>query len=307
MILSSLLDAIGKTPLVELSRFCAAEGIDARILAKVEMTNPGGSVKDRVALNMIRSAEAAGGLLPGGTIIESTSGNTGVGLAMVGAVLGYRVILTMPETMSVERRKLLAAYGAAVILTPGSEGMAGANAAAEKLRKETPNSILASQFANPDNPASHVCATGPEILADAGKNIDAFVACVGTGGTLTGVGSCLKKEIPNITIFAVEPAESPLLSKGQAGPHGIQGIGANFVPEVLDTTLYNEVLTVATDDAIAAAKQLAKREGILCGSSSGAAVSAAAQIAKRPAWKGKTIVTVLPDTGERYLSTKLFE
>ena len=307
MILSSILAAVGKTPLVDIKRFCEAEGVDARLLCKVEFTNPGGSVKDRAALNMIRAAEESGQLHPGGTIIESTSGNTGVGLAMVGAVLGYRVILTMPESMSIERRKLLSAYGATVILTPAADGMAGANAKAREILKSTPNSIMASQFENPENPGAHVLSTGPEILEDAGKGIDAFVACVGSGGTLTGVGGYLKKAIPGLSVFAVEPAESPLLSGGRPGAHGIEGIGANFVPGVLDTSLFDEVLTVKTDDAILTARKLARCEGLLCGISSGAAVSAAAALAKRNAWRGKTIVTVLPDTGERYLSTKLFQ
>ncbi len=302
----SVLGAVGGTPIVELARYGRENGLSARIYAKLEMRNPGGSVKDRIALNMVREAEAAGKLRPGGTIIESTSGNTGIGLAMVGAVLGYRVVLTMPESMSVERRKLLAAYGAEIVLTDSALGMAGANARAKELYEKTGNSILASQFSNPANPNVHAETTGPEIYVDMAGALDAFVATVGTGGTLTGTGSFLKKKLPHLKIYAVEPAESPLLSGGGAGAHGIQGIGANFIPDVLDRKLYDEVLTVSTNLAMETARELARVEGILCGISSGAAVAACARLAKLPQWADRTIVTVLPDTGERYLSTELF-
>lgn len=306
MIYESVLDTIGRTPLVEISRFSKAHGLTARLLAKLESRNPGGSAKDRVAVRMLDDAEQTGRLLPGGTIIEATSGNTGLGLALAAAVRGYHVILTMPETMSVERRKLLAAFGAKLELTPGAEGMAGATRRAEELLREIPGSILASQFENPANPDAHVRSTGPEIWADTDGKLDAFVSAVGTGGTVTGCGRYLKSKSPRVQVFAVEPAESPLLSTGHAGAHGIQGIGANFVPKVLDRSVLDGVLTVPTASAMETARELTRTEGILAGISSGAALSAAVDLAKKPEWAGKTIVVLLPDTGERYLSTKLF-
>lgn len=297
---------IGNTPLVEASRFGAEFGLKARLLVKVEYLNPAGSVKDRVAKEMIEEAERTGKLTPGATIIEPTSGNTGIGLAFMAALRGYKVILTMPDTMSVERRKLLSAYGAELVLTPGAEGMQGAVKKAEELAAELPGSFLAGQFVNPANPTAHYKTTGPEIYKDTDGKLDAYVATAGTGGTLSGTARYLKERIPNLFVAAVEPADSPLLSEGRAGAHKIQGIGANFVPEVLDTTIYNEVLPVTSEDAFAYAKALIRTEGLLVGISSGAALAGAVALAKRPEFEGKTIVAVLPDSGDRYLSTELF-
>ena len=298
----SVTELIGGTPLVRVNNIEKLENIDAELLVKFEAVNPGGSAKDRPALNMIAEAEKAGTLKPGGTIIEPTSGNTGVGLAMVAASKGYKAIMVMPETMSIERRKLLAAYGAEIVLTEGAKGMAGAVAKAEELNKANPNSIIAGQFVNPANSAAHFVSTGPEIWRDTDGQIDIFVAGIGTGGTITGVGAYLKKQNPDIKIVAVEPYDSPLLSQGKAGPHKLQGIGANFVPEVLDTDIYDEIITVTTEEAMGAMKALAQNEGLFAGITSGAAVNAAVRLAKRPENKGKTIVAFLPDTGERYLS-----
>ena len=295
-------ELIGGTPLVRINNIEKIENIDAELLVKFEAVNPGGSAKDRPALNMIAEAEKAGTIKPGGTIIEPTSGNTGVDLAMVAASRGYKAIMVMPETMSIERRKLLAAYGAEIVLTEGAKGMAGAVAKAEELNKANPNSIIAGQFVNPANSAAHFVSTGPEIWHDTEGQIDIFVAGIGTGGTITGVGAYLKKQNPDIKIVAVEPYDSPLLSQGKAGPHKLQGIGANFVPEVLDTDIYDEIITVTTDEAMGAMKALAQNEGLFAGITSGAAVNAAVRLAKRPENKGKTIVAFLPDTGERYLS-----
>ena len=295
-------ELIGGTPLVRINNIEKIENIDAELLVKFEAVNPGGSAKDRPALNMIAEAEKAGTIKPGGTIIEPTSGNTGVGLAMVAASKGYKAIMVMPETMSIERRKLLAAYGAEIVLTEGAKGMAGAVSKAEELNKANPNSIIAGQFVNPANSAAHFASTGPEIWHDTEGKIDIFVAGIGTGGTITGVGAYLKKQNPEIKIVAVEPYDSPLLSQGKAGPHKLQGIGANFVPEVLDTDIYDEIITVTTDEAMGAMKALAQNEGLFAGITSGAAVNAAIRLAKRPENKGKTIVAFLPDTGERYLS-----
>ena len=305
---TSIDQLIGHTPLLELTHFEADEDLKARVLVKLEYFNPAGSVKDRVAKNMIDEAEKAGKLVRGGdyTIIEPTSGNTGVGIASVAAARGYKVIITMPETMSVERRKLMQAYGAELVLTDGSKGMKGAIAKAEELQKETPNSIIAGQFTNPANPAIHEATTGPEIWDDTDGNVDVFVAGVGTGGTITGVGEFLKKKNPAVKIVAVEPATSPVLSEGHAGPHKIQGIGAGFVPDVLDTKVYDEVIKVENDDAFTTGRAVGHKEGVLVGISSGAAVWAAIQLAKRPENEGKTIVALLADTGERYLSTALF-
>lgn len=301
-------ELVGRTPLIEVERFSKAmDAEDARILAKLEYFNPAGSVKDRVAKAMIEDAEAKGLLKEGATIIEPTSGNTGIGLAAIGISKGYKVILTMPETMSIERRNLLKAYGAQIVLTDGSKGMKGAIAKAEELNDEIENSVILGQFVNAANPAAHVATTGPEIWEDTDGKIDIFVAGVGTGGTVTGVGRYLKSKNPDIKIVAVEPESSPVLSKGTAGPHKIQGIGAGFVPEVLDTEIYDEIITVSNENAFFAGNKAAKTEGILVGISSGAALYAAAELAKRPENKGKTIVTLLPDTGERYLSTALFE
>ena len=291
---------IGATPLLELGRLTNS----ARLLAKLERSNPGGSVKDRVAVAMIDDAESRGILKPGATIIEPTSGNTGIGLALVAAVRGYKAIIVMPDSMSVERQKLLAAYGAELVLTPGAEGMKGAIAKAEQLSQEIPGSFIAGQFENPANAQAHYRTTGPEIWADTDGNVDIFVAGVGTGGTITGTGRYLKEKNPAIQVVAVEPADSPLLSGGQAGPHGLQGIGANFVPQVLDTTIYDRVIPVTQEQAHAAARQLAQKEGILAGISSGAALHGALELAKEN--PGKTIVVLLPDTGDRYLSTDLF-
>ncbi len=297
---------IGKTPLLELSHIEKAEGLEARILGKLEYFNPAGSVKDRIAKAMIDDAEASGKLKPGSVIIEPTSGNTGIGLASVAAARGYRIIIVMPETMSVERRQLMKAYGAELVLTEGAKGMKGAIAKADELAQEIPNSFVPGQFVNPANPAAHKATTGPEIWDDTDGKVDIFVAGVGTGGTVTGVGSYLKSRNPNVKVVAVEPASSPVLSKGTPGTHKIQGIGAGFVPDVLDTGIYDEIIAVENDDAFATGKQVGREEGVLVGISSGAAVWAAIQLAKRPENKGKTIVALLPDTGDRYLSTPLF-
>ncbi|MGM9605778.1 MAG: cysteine synthase A [Faecousia sp.] len=297
---------IGRTPLLELSNIEKKYGLNARILAKVEYFNPAGSVKDRVALMMINDAEEAGVLKPDSTIIEPTSGNTGIGLASIAAARGYRIIIVMPDTMSVERRQLMKAYGAELVLTPGAQGMKGAIAKAEELAKELPNSFIPSQFTNPSNPKAHFTFTGPEIWEDTDGKVDYFVAGVGTGGTVTGVGQFLKSRNPAVKVVAVEPASSPVLSKGQAGPHKIQGIGAGFVPKVLDTTIYDEIITITNEDAFASGKEVGRTEGILVGISSGAALNAAIQVAQRPENAGKTIVVLLPDTGDRYLSSPMF-
>lgn len=297
---------IGRTPLLELTHIEAAEGLDAKVLAKLEYFNPAGSVKDRIAKAMIDDAEATGKLKPGSVIIEPTSGNTGIGLASVAAARGYRIIIVMPETMSVERRQLMKAYGAELVLTDGSKGMKGAIAKADELAKEIPNSFVPGQFVNPANPDAHKRTTGPEIWEDTDGKVDIFVAGVGTGGTVTGVGEYLKSQNPAVKVVAVEPATSPVLSKGTAGAHKIQGIGAGFVPDVLNTKVYDEVIPVANEDAFATGKLVGHKEGVLVGISSGAALWAAIQLAKRPENKGKTIVALLPDTGDRYLSTPLF-
>ncbi len=302
----SIEELIGKTPLVELTRWEKAYALNANILAKLERFNPAGSAKDRIAKAMLDDAQASGLLKEGTTIIEPTSGNTGIGLAMVGASRGYRCIIVMPETMSIERQKLMIAYGAELVLTPGSEGMRGAVERANELAKEIPDSFIPGQFVNPANAKAHYMTTGPEIWNDTDGKVDIFVAGIGTGGTITGVGRYLKERNPNVKIVAVEPERSPLLSKGTAGPHGIQGIGANFVPEVLDTSIYDEIICVSDDDAFSAARNVGKTEGLLVGISSGAALHAATELAKRPENIGKTIVTLLPDTGERYLSTAMF-
>ncbi len=299
-------DLIGGTPLLELTNYEKANELNAKIYAKLEYFNPAGSVKDRIAKAMLDDAEEKGLLKPGAVIIEPTSGNTGIGLASVAASRGYRVILTMPETMSVERRNLLKAYGAELVLTEGAKGMAGAIAKAKELAEQTPNSYIPSQFTNPANPAVHLKTTGPEIWADTDGKVDIFVAGVGTGGTLSGVGAYLKSQNPNVKVVAVEPATSPVLSGGKAGPHKIQGIGAGFVPDTLNTDIYDEIFPVQNEDAFATGRALARSEGVLVGISSGAAVFAAAQLAKRPENTGKVIVALLPDTGERYLSTPMF-
>ena len=297
---------IGKTPLLELTNIEKEEGLEATLLAKLEYFNPAGSVKDRIAKAMIDDAEAKGLLKKGSVLIEPTSGNTGIGLASVAAARGYRIIIVMPETMSVERRQLMKAYGAELVLTEGSKGMKGAIAKADELAKEIPNAFIPGQFVNPANPAVHKATTGPEIWADTDGKVDIFVAGVGTGGTITGVGEYLKEQNPAVKVVAVEPAGSPVLSKGTAGSHKIQGIGAGFVPEVLNTAVYDEIIAVENEDAFAAGKKVGRAEGVLVGISSGAAVWAAIQLAKRPENKGKTIVALLPDTGDRYLSTPLF-
>ncbi len=305
-IAKKLTDLIGNTPLLELQRYNRKHELDARVIGKLEYFNPGGSVKDRVAVSMIDDAERKGLLRPGALIIEPTSGNTGVGLALVAAVRGYTLILTMPETMSLERRNLLKALGAKIVLTPDAEGMKGAIAKAETLKQENPGSVILQQFENPANPAAHIATTGEEIWRDTEGKIDIFVAGVGTGGTVTGVGKALKKHNPNIRIVAVEPASSAVLSGGKAGPHKIQGIGAGFVPSIYDASVVDEVLPIENDDAIRSSREVASVEGLLVGISAGAAIAAATQIAKRPENRGKTIVALLPDTGERYLSTELY-
>lgn len=305
-IYDSITELVGSTPLVQLNRWGKAHSLEATLLAKVESFNPAGSAKDRIALSMIREAEKAGKLKPGAVIIEPTSGNTGIGLASIAAARGYRAIFTMPETMSIERRKLLQAYGGEVVLTEGSKGMAGAVEKAEALANEIPGSFIPSQFDNPDNPKAHVLTTGPEIWADTEGKIDCFIAGVGTGGTVSGTGRFLKAKNPNIRIVAVEPKASPLISEGVAGPHAIQGIGANFIPKNYDGSVVDEVIQVSNEDALATGRTLPQTEGFLVGISSGAALWAATQVALRPEMKGKTIVVMLPDSGERYLSTALY-
>lgn len=306
-IYTSIDQLIGHTPLLELSHIEKAEGLRARVLAKLESFNPGGSAKDRIARAMLDAAEEAGVLTPGeGTVIEPTSGNTGIGLAMVAAARGYRAVIVMPDTMSIERRRLVAAYGAEVVLTPGAKGMAGAIERANELARSIPQSIVAGQFDNPANPNAHYATTGPEIWEDTDGNVDILVAGVGTGGTITGAGSYLKEKNPALKAVAVEPEASPVLSGGTAGPHKIQGIGAGFVPQVLDTAIYDEIVTVSAEDAFATGRMLGAREGVLAGISSGAALWAALEEAKKPENEGKTIVVMLVDTGERYLSTDLF-
>ena len=297
---------IGKTPLLELTRIEKEKALRARLLVKLEYFNPAGSVKDRVAKAMIDEAEASGKLKPGSVIIEPTSGNTGIGLAGVAAARGYRIIIVMPETMSVERRQLMAAYGAELVLTEGAMGMKGAIAKAEELAKDIPGSFIPGQFVNPANPAAHYASTGPEIWADTDGKVDIFIAGVGTGGTITGVGKYLKEKSSAVKVVAVEPADSPVLSQGKAGAHELQGIGAGFVPDVLDTSVYDEIITVESEDAFAAGRLMSRKEGALVGISSGAALHAAIELAKRPENTGKTIVALLPDTGDRYLSTPLF-
>ena len=306
-IYTSVSQLVGNTPLLELQNIASAEKLHARILAKLEFMNPAGSVKDRVALSMINDAEKKGILKPGSTIIEPTSGNTGIGLCAIAASRGYKAIIVMPDSMSMERRLLMSAYGAELVLTEGAKGMQGAIEKAEQLQKEIPGSIIAGQFENPANPAAHVMTTGPEVWADTDGNVDVFVAGVGTGGTITGTGHYLKQQNKDLKIVAVEPASSPLLSKGMAGSHGLQGIGANFVPKVLDTKIYDEIFPVTEQQAYEAGRRLGATEGILVGISSGAALHAAIEVAKRPESKGKTIVVLLPDTGERYLSTPMFQ
>lgn len=304
---NNVTELIGKTPILKLNNFAKAESVDANIFAKLEYFNPAGSVKDRIANAMISDAEAKGELKPGATIIEPTSGNTGIGLASVGTAKGYKVILTMPETMSVERRNLVKAYGAEVVLTEGAKGMKGAIEKANELKEQTPGSVILGQFVNPANPKAHYETTGPEIWADTEGKVDAFIAGVGTGGTLSGVGKYLKEQNPDVKIFAVEPETSPVLSEGHGGSHKIQGIGAGFVPDTLNTSVYDEVIPVPNEAAFETGNKIAKTEGILVGISSGAAVWAAEQLAKRDEFKGKNIVVLLPDTGDRYLSTDLFK
>mgnify|MGYP005914134793 FL=1 len=307
MIYKSAAELIGKTPLMELTNFEKANNLEAKIIAKLEYFNPAGSVKDRIAKGMIDDAEAKGLLNKDSVIIEPTSGNTGIGLASVAAARGYRIIIVMPETMSIERRKLMKAYGAELVLTEGAKGMKGAIEKADELAKEIPNSFIPGQFVNPANPEVHRQTTGPEIWEDAEGKVDIFVAGVGTGGTITGIGSYLKSQNPNVKVVAVEPLTSPVLSQGKSGAHKIQGIGAGFVPKVLDTKVYDEIITVDNDDAFETGREIGRNEGILVGISSGAAVWAARELAKRPENKGKNIVVLLPDTGDRYLSTPLFE
>ena len=302
----TITDLIGSTPLLKLNRFAAAETLGAEVYAKLEYFNPAGSVKDRIAYAMITDAEKSGALKPSSVIIEPTSGNTGIGLAAVAAARGYRIIIVMPETMSVERRQLMKAYGAELVLTEGAKGMKGAIAKAQELAAQTPDSFIPGQFTNPANPSAHRATTGPEIWNDTDGTVDIFVAGVGTGGTLTGVGEYLKSQNPNVKVVAVEPAGSPVLSKGVAGAHKIQGIGAGFVPDTLNTKIYDEIITVENEDAFATGRELARKEGLLVGISSGAAVWAAARLAKRPENQGKRIVVLLPDTGDRYLSTPMF-
>lgn len=304
----SALELIGRTPMLKLNRYAKKEGVtDVVLLGKLEYLNPAGSVKDRIALAMIEDAEEKGILKEGATIIEPTSGNTGIGLAMVAAAKGYRAILTLPDTMSVERRNLLRAYGAQLVLTEGAKGMKGAIDKAQELSREIPGAVILGQFVNPANPAAHKAATGPEIWEQTGGTVDIFISGVGTGGTITGVGEYLKEKNPNVKVIAVEPSDSPVLAQGQAGPHKIQGIGAGFIPEILNTNVYDEVIGIENEDAFEQGRALAVSEGILVGISSGAALKAASMVAKRPENKGKTIVVLLPDSGDRYLSTPLFQ
>ena len=300
-------ELIGKTPLMELTHLEEIHNLDARVLAKVEFLNPGGSAKDRVAKKMVEDAEAKGILKAGATIIEPTSGNTGIGLAVMAAARGYRAIIVMPDSMSMERRLLMSAFGAELVLTEGAKGMAGAIAKAEELAKEIPGAFIPGQFDNPANPQAHYESTGPEIYEDTDGKVDIFVAGIGTGGTITGVGRYLREKNPDVQIIGVEPASSPLLTEGRAGSHGLQGIGANFVPSILDTKLYNEIIPVKEEEAYAAGRAVAQKEGLLVGISSGAAIHAALEVAKRPENKGKNIVVLLPDTGDRYLSTPMFQ
>ncbi len=303
---SAVSEMVGKTPLLEVRNFSRAHGLKSRLFLKLEMNNPAGSVKDRVALSIIEDAEASGRLQPGGTIVEPTSGNTGIGLAAIGCTKGYRVILTMPDTMSVERRNLVRAYGAEVVLTSGALGMQGAVDKAEELARTIPGAIVAGQFSNPANPAAHYATTGPEIWADCDGKVDALVAGVGTGGTISGTGRYLKEQNPAVHVAAVQPAASPLLTGGVAGPHAIQGIGANFIPETLDCSVYDEVISVDNDTPLRIARELGRLEGVLVGISSGAALWAAMQLATRPEWEGKNIVVIMPDGADRYYSTPLF-
>ena len=303
---TSVSEMVGRTPLFEPVRYAAAHGLRARLLLKLEMKNPAGSVKDRVAMNIIAEAESSGRLQPGGTIVEPTSGNTGIGLAAIGCARGYRVILTMPDTMSVERRNIVKAYGAEVVLTPGAAGMQGSVDKAEELARTIPGAIVAGQFSNPANPAAHYATTGPEIWADCEGQVDALVAGVGTGGTITGTGRYLKEQKPAVHVVAVQPAASPLLTGGAAGPHKIQGIGANFIPEALDCSVYDEVISVDNEVPMETARELGRLDGVLVGISGGAALWAATQLASRPEWEGKTIVVIMPDGADRYYSTDLF-